>query len=608
MTKKTQATLILSLTLFTIANAQKDDKPILRIDNHVATYGEFRHMYEQNKASALTPISEAEYFDLFTAYKLKVVEAHALGIDTTSSYKAEKEQYINELAQGYLVDSTAYDRYKARLVSRLNQEVHARHILVSVLPSSSPADTVIAYQKIEKARQRVLSGEDFARVAAEVSEDPSAKTNSGDLGYFSALSMVSQFEDMAYNTPIGSVSQIFRTRFGYHILKVDDRRPWEGEVHVAHIMKFPSKDNTAKQTIDSIYTLLKSGADFAATATKLSDDKGTAVKGGELPWFERGRILPEFAEAAFNLSDKKPLSQPILSRAGWHIIKFLGRRTERPTDEIDKLFERMKQRVPELHNLPTSSYMASLAKTYNYKWLRADSIVNIMLSHDAMDSKTKRIETLVDAATIDSKNLSGKDIAQKCIRNWNAQALPSENLTAIRDALLSDYEKTQLTIKSSDYRYTQKEYSEGLLVFEVSSNNIWNTQPDSATIAQIYASNPNRYSTGSRFEGKIYFCNSLKDVAKVKKYLAKKNIAKANSLAYKVVEGPINQGGSYDDVLWPASQRSAYVVLDGSFVSGTTLPIEKCKAQILTDYQQKKEAEYVSRLREKYKPKALVKF
>ena len=139
---------------------------------------------------------------------------------------------------------------------------------------------------LKKLRNRALKGEDFGQLAQQHSNDPSAKTNFGDLGYFSAFRMVYPFESAAYNTPVGKVSDIFRTQFGYHILKSVDKRANRGEVKVAHIMieerdDATSQEKTANQEkIQQLMQSLKDGVSFEEM-TKFSDDKGSAKNRGE---------------------------------------------------------------------------------------------------------------------------------------------------------------------------------------------------------------------------------------------------------------------------------------------------------------------------------------
>ncbi|MBQ3636298.1 MAG: peptidylprolyl isomerase [Bacteroidales bacterium] len=611
--------LFLGALLFTVVatgapmgDVKKDGKPVLRIGKEDVTYGEFRHMYDQNSQTAITPISEEEYLDLFLTYKLKVKEARELGIDTTEAYRDERKQFVDELQNTYLVDTTAFDIVKKRLQSRMSEEIHAKHILVGVRPNATPADTMAAYKKAEAALRRVSSGEDFEKVAREVSEDPSAKTNGGDLGFFGALMMVSQFEDYAYNTQKG-LTPIFRTRFGYHFMKVEERRAWEGEVLTRHIMKRFGRgaaldEEQAKRAIDSLYTALRSGKDFAEVARENSDDTQSAQRGGELPWIRRQQILPEYADAAFALKVKGDYSKPIRTRVGWHIVQLIDKRNVLPEKDIEMVLGQMKRQSPMYRDLEKSTRMSKLAKEYNFSWTQRDSVVKIMLEATKEQDRVKRLSALAAVATYNGVSISGKELGEKHLKAWNAQELPGDNMNSMRNSILAEYEKTQLASKYEDYRYTEREYSEGLLVYEVSSKNIWNVMPDSVEIAKQYNSNIARYSTGGTFEGTLYFCATKKIADKVRKAIAKGKKAEAEKMAYKVVAQTLYQGGNYDDLIWPVVSENEYVVKDGVVKNGTPKTIAESRSAIIVDLQQKAEAAYAKKLREKYKPQVKIKF
>src|SRR5690606_34464935 len=212
--------------------------PLFMVGGHTVTVGEFTYLYRKNhqhKPEAFTASGIEEYLDLYIRYKLKVAEAIARGMDTTASFRQEYETYRAELLKPYLGDVAMVDSLVAITYDRLKEEIRAAHILVQVSPEAAPDDTLRAWNRIVEARNRALAGEDFGKLAGIYSDEPGAATRGGDLGYFTALQMVFPFEQAAYSTPIGSVSMPVRTRFGYHILKVLDRRPSQGEVEVSHI-------------------------------------------------------------------------------------------------------------------------------------------------------------------------------------------------------------------------------------------------------------------------------------------------------------------------------------------------------------------------------------
>lgn len=598
------------------AFAQKSATPFLRIGNDVISFGEFDRMYRQNNDAALIPMTEAEYAALFTGYKLKVAEARSLGLDTIKSYKDECRAYADDLAKPYLVDTLASSKIADRERGRQKVEVRAEHVLISVRPNALPSDTLKAYERALEVRKRVLDGEDFGKVADLFSDDPSAKSNHGDIGYFSALQMVPQFEDVAYSLNVGEVSGVFRTRYGYHFMRLADKREAEGQVSVRHIMKIvPSGSNdseaglAAKAQIDSLYALATNGADFAALAKENSDDRQSAMRGGLMPWFSRSQILPEFADAAFALPNDGDISQPVRTRAGWHIIMRVGKRVSMPDSEFKHLMNRAKGSIEAYKNADAVARMSELAKEYDFKWNPAG--LDTLVGRSLMAKTTSgRIAALTDSvltlATIDGKVVTLADVAGNA-GLWRSDAVPSENVTRFFCEIVRNYERSRLGVKYPEFAYALKEYAEGLLVFDIMQRKVWGVTPDSSMVDSLYASNPARYSREGRFEGSILFCRSPKIAAKVRGLWAKGNEDKAKSLAYSVVDGPISQGGVYDDFLWPIAPLIEYVVVLGKVINGSPMKIEECRGNVVADCLMLNEKSFVEQLRAKYAPKQLLK-
>ena len=281
--------------------AQKKDKLVLKIGNLPVTVDEFVSNYQKNNTNILDKKdikSPEEYLDLFINFKLKVLEAQNLGYDTLTSFINEMKGYREELAKPYLTDVSYNEEMIKTAYHRTKYERKASHLLIMVSPDASPSDTLAAWNKISKLREQIKNGADFNELAAQYSEDPSAKENKGLLGYFNAFRMVYPFEDMAYKTPVGQISEIVRTRFGYHLIKIHDERLYPGEIKVAHIMKmFPQHASDEiiaklKQKADSIWILATSGTDFAELAKKYSDDKQSAAAGGRMNWFSSANMVP----------------------------------------------------------------------------------------------------------------------------------------------------------------------------------------------------------------------------------------------------------------------------------------------------------------------------
>ncbi|MFM8833652.1 MAG: peptidylprolyl isomerase, partial [Cytophagales bacterium] len=304
---------------------------LLKVNKQPVFADEFIYLYKKNHANQTGEFTEAkinDYITLFVNFKLKVAEARKLGLDTTRKFLKEFKTYREDLKKPYraapdLVDVLAKEAYQ-----KLTQEVRASHILIGAKNDAPPSDTLAAFQKVQNIRDRISAGEDFEKLAQELSEDPSAKYNRGDLGYFTAMQMVYPFEKAAYETPVGQVSKIVRTRFGYHLIKVIDKKPARGEVEVAHILLRTNEADKlqmakAKNTIFEIYEQLKAGRAWNDLCKEFSEDPSTKDVGGKLRPFGVGALasVPEFEAMAFALKKPGDISDPFQSAIGWHLIK-----------------------------------------------------------------------------------------------------------------------------------------------------------------------------------------------------------------------------------------------------------------------------------------------
>ena len=365
--------LILGFSLMLIAGAgySQDDPIVMSVNGTDVTKSEFEHIFKKNnKDEDITKEDIDEYLELFVNFKLKVTAAEELGMDTVKKFKDELGQYREQLAQPYLIDQKLNEQLMKEAYDHMCYEVKASHILVKLERGDKPADTLKAYNKIVTAKKRIEGGESFGTVAFEVSEDPSAKQNKGSLGYFTAFKMVYSFENAAYNTEPGKLSEIIKTRFGYHLLQVEDKRKARGTRLAAHIL-IRAEDDLKEKAIESeakareIYNKLKEGSTFEQMAKQFSEDRNSAATGGKLKWFGAGDLISEFDEALFALKENGDFSEPVKTRFGWHIIQLLD---SKKLGSYDELKGEIKSKISkDARNTKTkASFITQLKDEYNY--------------------------------------------------------------------------------------------------------------------------------------------------------------------------------------------------------------------------------------------------
>ncbi len=548
--------LLLTLGLTFGAFAQSDDPVVLTIDNNKYHLSEFVYIYTKNNKNASFKKKDLnDYMKLFVDYKLKVNEAKKLGYDTIPQLKSELAQYRKQLAQPYLIDKDKNEALVKEAYDRTKNEVRASHILVRVPKDASPADTLKAYNKIMDLRKRVIDGkEDFNEIAKQYSEDPSAKTNKGDLGYFTALQMVYPFEDAAFKTKVGDVSLPIRTQFGYHIIYVNDKRPARGQIETEHIMIVSNDEMSkedqekAKVKINEIYELLKKGENFEDLAKKYSDDKQSAVKGGLLPMFGAGsrqRMVPEFEEAAFALKNDGDYSEPIQTAYGWHIIKRV--RLE-PIPSYDKMHKELQLKVERdvRSEVSKQSYINTLKKGYNFtenKALLND--LKPLLNQNVFAGRWQKPnnlkngnQTLFSFATV---NVTLNDFVdyinktQRRIKPTSMDAFVENKYKEFVNGKVLEYEDSQLENKYPKFKTQMQEYEDGVLIFEIMQKQIWNkAAKDSAGLRNYYDTHKSEFMYPVRYKGTLYTCNDKSVAAEV--YAMLKAGDKAEDIIKKINE------------------------------------------------------------------------
>ena len=525
---KKQLLLALGLVLSLQVVAQKKDPAVLVIDGKKVTKSEFLQIYlKNNNDPKYDKASLDEYMELFKKFKLKVAEAEALGYDTIPKLKKELDGYRKQLAQPYLVDSSQNSALVHQTYDRMKTEVRASHILVRIEENASPEDTLAAYNRIMSLKKRIENGEDFATVAQSKggSDDPSAQRNSGDLGYFTAFQMVYPFEEAAYNTPIGKISNPVRTRFGYHIIKVVDQRSARGTMKAAHIMVATGKEATpeevesAEKKAQEIYDKLQKGESFETLAGEFSDDSQTADKGGVLPLFGTGtttRMVLEFEDAAFALKKDGDISKPIKTDFGYHIIKRLEWTDLRTFDQLKKEIQ-SKVNKDERAKKTQDSFIQKLKKEYkfsdSYGKTSAWFVQNLDSTYFMGQWNADKLTSNKPMFKLGKKVYTQQQFADYLERNYrnvrssdNASVIKKQ-YTAWQNSEIIGYEEMQLERKYPEFKALMQEYHDGILLYEVMTDKVWNKAiKDSSGLRAFFEQNAGKYQWGKRYNAFVYEC------------------------------------------------------------------------------------------------------
>jgi len=501
---------------------------------------EFAYVYNKNNSStenAYSTSSIQEYLDLYTNFKLKVLDAESRGLDTTVAFRTELDGYKQQLAQPYLTEKSVTDKLIREAYNRMQKEINACHILIGVAPDADPKDTLAAYNKIMDFRQRVLAGEDFEKLASLYSEDASAKENNGDLGYFTALQMVYPFEDAAYKTQPGQLSNPVRTRFGYHLIKVKSVRNAQGEIKVAHIMVratpgMPKADSVAaKRKIDEIYARVQRKENWEKLVVQFSEDASSSQNGGELPWFGTGRMIPSFEETAFKLNQPGDIARPVQTPYGWHIIKLIERRGLPTYEDMEtSLRNRIAKdsrselnKAAFLKRIKTENNFREITGAKDYILSKADSgLVRGNWKNSFNDKETNQ-----PLFTIQDQRYTIKDFFQYAEQNQRTRptSSPAHIMNLLYDAFveqsLLNYEKEHLENKYVDYKMLVREYRDGILLFQLMDEKVWSKAiEDSVGLKAFYQNNRENYKWDTRAEATILSAANPQILANAQKQIA----------------------------------------------------------------------------------------
>ena len=629
---------LLSTLLVNKANAQAGGDPVLMtVGDKNVTKSEFMSIYMKNNSKAQTtdPKSLEDYVQLFVNFRLKVREAESLGMDTASAFKAELEGYRKQLAQPYLVDNEVTDMLLREAYERSKTDVRASHILFSCDASALPKDTLAAYNKAIETRNKILKGDDFSKLARLTSSDPSAKENAGDLGYFTCMQMVYPFESAAYNAEIGKVTMPVRTRFGYHLILLNDKRPNMGQITAAHIMVKTSKSGTpedsiaAKKKIDEIYGKIIAGENFADLAGQFSDDKGSAKKGGELPMFGTGRMVPEFEKVAFGLSKDGDISQPFKTMYGWHIVKRLSKKE---MGSFDEMKNELKPKVAKDSRSQKSkdSKLNKIKKEYNFteNLKMRDEMVKVM-DTTFFDGKWKASAAAKlnkQLFSLGGKNYTQSDFAMY-LESHQTKRPKTDFSLAINEAysnyvneMLYAQEESNLTAKYPEYKALLQEYRDGILLFDLTDKNVWSKAvKDTSGLKNYYEANKNKYLWDKRVKAAIFKCNDQKTADAVRKMMkAKKRptdeeILKAvnqdSQLNLKIERGTWLKGEQelVDQFGWTVGlsadktvEKQIVFVDVESVIEPQPKTLQEAKGLVTAEYQASLEKEWLDELRKKY--------
>ena len=638
MKMKKYLALTLVLLFINLSFSQNKKDVLLTIDGKPVYTSEFKRVYNKNLdlVKDESQKSVEGYLDLFIDYKIKVAEAYAQNLDKDETYISEFNQYRDQLSRNYILENKVTSELSLEAYERSLEEINANHILVLSKYEDIPQDTLKAYNKIKAIYDRAKAGEDFVALAKENSEEPNADKGGGQLGYFTAFAMLYPFETAAYNTQVGGVSEIVRTQYGYHIIKVNDRRKRGSQITTSHIMLSDKGSNRTFVPADRIielYALLQQGEDFAKLAEQYSDDKNSAKNGGQLQKFRKGELrAPKFEEAAFSLENAGDYSKPVKSQFGWHIIQ-LNEKHSIPTyeEERESLEKKVKNGVRS--KIVTSALNDQIKDKYGYvEVTNYVPFFNIYVSDDILKKKWE-YDTIGNAQdrvifTIGKKEIRFSDFAKFIVSRQKQQFTATEKSYVLADFYyefesleLKNYFRDNLEFENVQYASTIREYRNGLLIFDLMNKNIWmKAKNDTIGLQNFYETVKENYTWDDRVDA-VIVTTTTEDAALVARNLMLndktseeiKGVLNVDDQINVIIsEGVFEKGqrelpGNFEvkvGVSETYSNKDGFTIVRVNKVIPTDIkPLGTVKGKVMSDYQNDLESKWMMRLRDMYKVK-----
>ena len=648
--KTTALALFLMPALFLGAQSKNDKEVLMTIGNEKVTVKEFSDVYYKNnlKSEVIEKKSVDEYLDLFVNFRMKVMEAEALQLDTSKKFQRELSGYRKQLAKPFMSSDDISDELLQEAYERSLKDIRASHILIRCDKHALPSDTLKAYNKALDIRKRALKGEDFGDLAVRFSEDPSAKDakatadmparkgNRGDLGYFTVFNMVYPFETGAYNTKEGEISMPVRSDFGYHIIKVVSVTEAMGTIQAAHIfLQLPfdasAEDEAAmKQKADNIYKELmdQGGKNWNEAVTKYSDDRGTVSRGGALSNFTVSRIVPEFIEVCKNL-EVNEIAKPVRTVYGYHIIKMLGKTG---VGSFEKESKKLSERIEKDMRSKKSDevVLRQIRKEYNFK----TNDKNLETFVATIDS------TILDAAykpdpkadmnavlfSIDGHPTKVKDFVEYINKKQTRQKYVTPGTYAYQlyenfsNETMMDYADSHLEEKYPEFKAMVEEYRDGILLFDLMDREVWTKAvKDTIGLKDFYERNADKYMWNDRVLATVVTVARAESLPKVKAVIeagtpldSLREAFAHDSISFAYVRKGFYQRGDnqfVDQTEWkegvtneiPSTVDQSTVIV---FIREVRKPenktLKEAKGLVTSDYQVELEEKWMEALHKKY--------
>ncbi len=632
--KKRWLILMVACWIFTNISGQT----LFTYGKYAVSTKEFLRAYNKNNTAPVSDKAKAlkEYLDLFINSKLKIQEARDRGYDTLPQIRSEVDNLRSQIIDNYMTDPDMVDKMVNEAFQRSQKDIHVAHIFISFINSDGEMDTVAARQKLKTIMNRLEKGDDFLKIAQQSSDDPSAKTNKGDIGFITVFTLPYKFENIVYSTAVGKFSAPYESKGGYHIFKNLGERKALGKIKARQILLAipPGADETTQKEIsrraDSLYERIQAGDDFGKLATEFSNDYVTAVNGGLMHDFSVGQFEPEFENMVRDLPPQDSVTKPFLTSYGYHIVKRIG---VIPVITDPKNKENMQDlRLKIMHDQPWMTMQDAIYDrvikkagfkkgTYNKEmlWALTDSIL------DAKPlGKVKKIENETVLFKLGDSVLKVPNwISYAQTYRYKPDGSGKKPYDQVMDGFIHateiQYYRDHLEDFNEEFRSQMNEFRDGNLFFEIMQREIWSkAQADSAALLKLYEKNKNKYIWKPSAATVIFFCPDQNTALlayeqmkkdpdnwkKVADMLSEKLVTDSGRYEWSQIPG-LNQSEVKPGVLTKMisnknDNTASFAYILKVYPEPTPRTYEEAKGLVINDYQNMLEEKWVQKLKKKY--------
>ncbi len=584
------------------------DVVIATIDEQPITNGELFYAYQKNRDTtrAINYDSIRAYLDQYIDFKMKVEEAYDQGLHTQPTFQQELEGYISQVKKPYLENPALEETRLEAIYSRLQYEVNAAHILLKVDPMAVPQDTLQAYKKLDSIRSLATNTDEFATLARKNSQDGSARKG-GDLGWFTAFHMVAPFEDAAFDLEVGQVSDVFRTRFGYHIMILKNKRSTRGKLQASHIYfaKNMHGNSLAEQKARVFYDSIQKGGSWDLIAQSQSDDKRTAVNGGKLPLAGIRQLPDDFFDEIYKIKNIGDISRPFETATGWHIARL---------DDVEPLLDYKFKKEEIAYQLQRSGrnefneeeVIKNLKSQPSFVQEDLEGMLSLALANPSKLKKT--IAFSYEGMSVKWSEFLKSDEGYTSLDKLKSAyyQFEQERILAIEDSIAPK--------KYPDYGYLLQEFEEGLLLFEIMQLKVWGpSSTDSLGLKKYFEANRKKY-TDTKLSGEVLstepgIISSMHPALKPKNSFSRSQLVSQFAGSELKIAKSTRVGREIPNFDSETIKPNSWIQLDEKAlmfveeIEEVLLTLDQCRGIVLADFQDQLTKDWVKELREERKIK-----